>query len=85
MHFALGNDFARQRRWSEAQQAYFNAFSLDPDNPDYAYNLAVSLDQLNQPRAALSYYERARQLSEARSAQFNRAQLEQRVNELKQP
>jgi Flp pilus assembly protein TadD len=85
LHFALGNDFARQRRWSEAQQAYFNAFSLDPDNPDYAYNLAVSLDQLNQPRAALTYYERAKQLSQARTAQFSRAQLDQRVSELKQP
>jgi tetratricopeptide (TPR) repeat protein len=85
LHFALGNDLARQRRWPEAQQAYFNAYSLDPDNPDYAYNLAVSLDQLNQPRPALSYYERARQLSEARSAQFNRAQLDQRISDLKQP
>lgn len=85
LHFALGNDFARQQRWPEAQQAYFNAYSLDPDNPDYAYNLAVSLDHLNQPRAALNYYERAKQLSEARSAQFNRAQLERRISELKLP
>lgn len=84
LHFALGNDLARQRRWPDAQQAYFNAYSLDPDNPDYAYNLAVSLDHLSQPRTALSYYERAQQLSEARSPQFNRTQLQQRISELKQ-
>jgi cytochrome c-type biogenesis protein CcmH/NrfG len=43
---ALGNLYASQARWREAQQAYFNAWTLAPDQPDHAYNLAVSLDQL---------------------------------------
>jgi tetratricopeptide (TPR) repeat protein len=59
VHFALGNVYARQMRWSEAQQSYFNAYSNTPDNADYAFNLAVSLDRLNQSKLALDYYQRA--------------------------
>ncbi|MGH8653259.1 MAG: tetratricopeptide repeat protein [Gammaproteobacteria bacterium] len=46
LHFSLGNFYARRSRWPKAQQAYFSAFSADKDNPEFAYNLAVSLDQL---------------------------------------
>src|SRR5690606_26018301 len=51
LHFALGNNYAAQSRWPEAQQAFFEAWRLQSDNPDYAYNLAVSLDQIGQARA----------------------------------
>jgi uncharacterized protein HemY len=34
LHFALGNVHARQNRWSEAQQAFFKAFSAEPEHPD---------------------------------------------------
>lgn len=57
--FALGTLYASQARWREAQQAYFNAWTLAPDQPDHAYNLAVSLDHLRQPRLALQYYREA--------------------------
>ena len=40
----LGNLYADQSQWAPAQQAYFQAHHLEPDNPDYAYNLAVGLD-----------------------------------------
>jgi len=46
LNFALGNLYSRQNRWSEAQQVYFNAVAADADNPDYLFNLAVSLDHL---------------------------------------
>jgi tetratricopeptide (TPR) repeat protein len=38
---------------------------------DFAYNLAVSLDHLRQPRQALDYYQRAIGLSEKRGASFD--------------
>ncbi len=59
LHFTLGNLYARQGRWAEAQQAYFDAYRRDSNSGDYAFNLAVSLDQLGQPAAALTYYQRA--------------------------
>jgi len=70
LYFTLGNQYAQQGRWAEAQQAYFKAFATDPDNADYAYNVAVSLDQLRQPKLALEYYRRALALAEKRSASF---------------
>lgn len=71
LHFTLGNQFAQQGRWGEAQQEYFKAFAAEPDNADFAYNLAVSLDHLRQPRQALDYYQRAITLAEKRGASFN--------------
>jgi len=62
LYFALGNLYAEQARWSDAEQAYFQAQRLTPDNPDYAFNLAVSLDHLFQTKPALMYYQRAQQL-----------------------
>jgi tetratricopeptide (TPR) repeat protein len=58
-HFALGNLLAAQGRWREAQNAYFEACRLDRTNPDFRYNLAVSLDILNQPRLAAEQYQEA--------------------------
>lgn len=82
LSFSLGNQYAAQRRWADAQQAYFAAMSGDPENPDYAYNLAVSLDHLRQPKLALEYYLRALSLAGSRPVGFNTAQVEARVREL---
>jgi len=56
LHFALGNVYARQSRWSEAQRSYENACRLDPANPAFNFNLAVSLDHLGEIQAATRYY-----------------------------
>jgi tetratricopeptide (TPR) repeat protein len=80
--FALGNLYARQNRWTEAQQAYFRAVGAAPENADYAYNLAVGLDRLNQPRLALQYYQRALALSQDKPAAFDRAALRLRLQQL---
>ena len=80
--FALGNLYARQERWSEAQQAYFNAVTADAGNPDYLFNLAISLDQLHQPKLAAQYYGQALAAAESRPAAFNRVQAVRRVHEL---
>ena len=82
LHYALGNLYAVQARWPDAQAAYFKAFSGDPENADYAYNLAVSLDQLHQPKLALEYYQRSLALAQNRAVGFNSALVEARVREL---
>jgi Tfp pilus assembly protein PilF len=82
LYFTLGNQYAQQGRWAEAQQAYFKAFGADPDNPDFAFNLAVSLEQLHQPRLALEYYRRALSLAEKRSANFTLESARTRVQQL---
>jgi len=82
LSFTLGNQYASQRRWAEAQQAFFVAFSGDPENADYAYNVAVSLDNLRQPRLALEYYQRALALAGSRPVGFNIAQVQARVRDL---
>lgn len=82
LHFSLGNLLAAQERWNEAQQSYFQAYHLDADNADYAFNLAVSLEHLNQPKPALTYYRRAVQLLSAHGAGFRREAAEARIAKL---
>src|SRR5690606_17241404 len=64
LYFSLGNVYAAQRRWPEAQQAFFDAYRNDSSNPDYALNLAASLDRMGQREAALDYYRVALKLAE---------------------
>ena len=82
LHFSLGNQYAQQSRWTEAQGAYFKAYSVDPENADYAFNLAVSLDHLRQRKLALEFYQRALALVDKRAASFPPAQARLRVQEL---
>ena len=82
LNFTLGNQLAQQGRWVEAQQEYFKAFAAEPDNADYAYNVAVSLDHMRRPQLALEYYQRAIALAKARSASFDIAAAEQRAAQL---
>ncbi len=82
IHFSLGNLYASQGRWAPAQQAYFDALRYDKSQADYAYNLAVSLDQLNQARVALTYYQRALQLAQIQPNQpvhFSQTAVRKRV------
>lgn len=81
LYQTLGNLYADQKRWSDAQAAYFEAYRNAPDNADYAFNLAVSLDQLRQGAAALRYYEKA--LATGGAHRFDRAQAAARVQHLK--
>ena len=82
LNFTLGNQLAQQGRWAEAQQQYFKAFAADPDNADFAYNLAVSLDHLRQQRLALEYYQRAIALAEKRGASFSLEDARSRAQKL---
>jgi len=85
VQFALGNLFARQGRWPEAQQSYFRAFSAMPENADYAFNLGVGLDRLNQPRLAQTYYRRALELAQASPPTFNIEAVRKRLQVLETP
>lgn len=82
LNFTLGNQLASQSRWAEAQQEYFKAYTAEPDNADFAFNLAVSLDHLRQSRQALEYYQRALALAGKRGASFDVDAARRRAAEL---
>ena len=82
LQFTFGNQMAAQGRWPEAQQAYFAAFAAEPDNPDYCYNLAVSLDQMRQVGLAHEYYAKALALAQVRRAGFDQARAKTRIEQL---
>ena len=83
--FALGNLYARQARWSEAQQAYFRAYAAEPDNADIIFNLAVALDHLRQAKLAAQYYQMALDAARGSGAStlFERDQARARLQELR--
>lgn len=80
--FNLGNLLARQGRWREAQQAYFKSVERAPDNPDYLYNLAVSLEHLRQPGIAARYYQEALIAAERSPAAFEPDRAHIRIKQL---
>lgn len=83
--FALGNHYASQGRWSDAQQSYYDALLAEkaggdgPISPDYAFNLAVSLERLNQLRPAQSFYGEALQQSNLVAPNFDIQVLQERL------
>jgi Tfp pilus assembly protein PilF len=82
LNFALGNLYARDARWAEAQQAYFKAHTADAANPDFLFNLAVSLDQLHQPRLAIQYYNQAIAAAARQPAGFDAGRAAVRLRDL---
>ena len=82
LRVALGNIYAAQGRWSDAQAAYFEAHRLDPANADVAFNLAVALDQLGKTKLAATYYRRALEAARGQPAQFDPAAATRRAQEL---
>lgn len=83
LFFTLGNLYADQSLWAQAQQSWFQAHHLEPSNPEYAYNLAVGLEHLGQPKLALEYYHRALKLAAGRGhVNFSTARTEERIARL---
>ena len=83
LYFTLGNLYAGQSQWPGAQDAYFRAHHLQSDNPDYAFNLAVSLEHLNQPKPALKFYQQALTLAGNKGqAHFDLNLAQNRINRL---
>jgi len=84
LNFALGNVYGAQNRWQEAQGQYFTALEHNPDDPNYAYNLAVSLEHIARPSVAISYYQLALDNFNKGLATFNRDVVDQRLEMLRQ-
>ena len=82
LQFTLGNLYAAQARWSEAQAAYFEAHRLDPGSAEIAHNLAVSLDHVGQRRLAAGFYRRALEGARGRVPPFDAAAVARRLAEL---
>jgi len=82
LNFALGNVYAVESRWGEAQQLYFRAYRAEPDNPEYAYNLAVALDHLQQRQAALEHYRNALARLDGVGAVFSVEAVRRRIRQL---
>jgi Flp pilus assembly protein TadD len=82
LYFALGNLYAIQSRWADSQQAFFDAYRFESNNPDYAFNLAVSLEHVGQAKTALDYYNVALQLSDNVTVNFNTATVLARIDAL---
>lgn len=80
LHAALGDLYATQRSWAAAQQAYFEAYRLNPV-AENAFNLGVSLDQLGKPNIALPYYQEALQKVN-QSSLIDKAALEARISSI---
>ena len=84
LNFVLANLYGAQNRWQEAQSLYFKALENKPEDPNYAYNLAVSLEHIAKPKAAITYYERAIANIRNGLATFNRDLVDNRIEMLKQ-
>jgi len=84
LYFALGSLHASQKKWPEAQSAYFSAWSAENKNADYAYNLAVSLDHLDKRDQALDFYTLSLKLKQASSGNFSSENTSQRIRTLKE-
>ncbi len=84
LHFALGNMYGSQNRWNEAQSSYFEAMQKRPDDPNYAYNLAVSLEHIGKPGTALTFYQKALENSSNGLVTFDEQLVRQRLEVLAQ-
>ena len=87
LYYSLGRLYAVQTRWPEAQQSFFNAYRIETSNPDYAFNLAVSLDHIGQLQSAIDYYTVALDLAgqstvSSATSSFDRAAAISRINAL---
>jgi Tfp pilus assembly protein PilF len=83
LHAALGSLYTERGQWPAAQQSYFEAYRLEPENPEYAFNLAIALDQLGKPRLALEYYKKTLDLIQrSNNITIDRSQLESRITQL---
>ncbi len=83
LNFALGNFYVKQKKWNEAQKAYFNAWVYERTNPSYSFNLAVSLDHLGKLREAKKFYEKSLYLAGETNAGFSKRSVKKRLQQIK--
>nr|MDP2192280.1 tetratricopeptide repeat protein [Rhodoferax sp.] len=83
LNHALGLVLSGEQRWSEAQPLFFKAHALAPEDPQFAYNLAVTLDHLRKSSLAVQYYETALRLAQGKAAAFDESSARSRLAALK--
>ncbi len=83
LNFVLANVYGLQNRWQEAQGFYFKALEISPEDPNYAYNLAVSLEHIAKPKVAIVYYEKALFNFSNGLATFNKDVVDRRIEVLR--
>lgn len=84
LYFTLGNQYASERRWADAQQEYFRAHRYDPENPDYLFNLAIALEHLGQRETAVRFYTQAINAKQHRAGNFDLNIARNRIDILQQ-
>ena len=85
LHGTLGQLQAAQGRWSAARQSFSAAHRIEPANPAYAVNLAISLDRMGQRAQALKYYRTTLKLAEQGYAGLDIRPVMQRIQSLRRP
>lgn len=85
LHYTLGVIHAEQGRWGEARLSFERAAALEPGQPDYLYNFALSLDRLGQGPEAMRAYVKALNLSFRQPAAFNQEAVRSRLRALAAP
>ena len=80
---ALGLVLSGEQRWSEAQPLFFKAHSAAPQEAQFAYNLAVTLDHLRKSALAAQYYETALGLATGKVSGFDEASARNRLTALR--
>jgi len=83
LNHSLALALSGERRWAEAQQLFFKAHTLAPQEPKFAYNLAVALDQLRKSTLAAQYYETALNLAQGKATSFDEARARTRLAALR--
>lgn len=79
---ALGNHFARQQRWRDAELAYAKAVAKPPVTADLTFNYAVVLDRLGQSQRAATRYQQALDLSAEQEVLFDRQAATRRLQSI---
>ena len=83
LYFTLGNLYADQGQWPGRRTGLLSGFQLQPDNPDYAFNLAVGLEHIGQIRASARLLPQgARSVLPKGRANFDQNLVIQRVGQL---
>lgn len=82
INFALGNISADKQAWPQAQQYYFDAWQSDSGNADYAFNLAISLDQIGKREQAKKFYSESIKLAASQNQSFSIDAASQRLQQL---
>ena len=83
LNFLMGNINAENKQWRAANENFKRAYSLDKKNPDYAFNLGVTYDQVNEYQQAIKFYLLSLQSLKNRNYSFNIDHVTKRIVTLK--